>query len=123
VLLPVLAALPLALLAGTVLAITRYVSQRRELRANLASPEACRTMSKPCLAAPVSAAVLFIGSAPFLLAATVFARNAEPELRSLLPAGVLTGIALLLQWVGMQRIGDYLLARRAWRETRPPARP
>lgn len=123
VLLPVFAVMPLALLAATVLAVTHHIAERRELRENLASPAACRTMSKPRLGALVSAAVLFSGSAPFLLAGTVFARSPALELRSALPAGVLTGIALLLQWVGMQRIGDYLLARRAWRETRPPASP
>lgn len=119
--LPILAALPLGLLAGTVLALTRYVTQRRELHANLASLAACRTMSKPCLAAPLSAVVLFVISAPLLALATQLA--AKDGAGSWPGIAVLTGLALLPQWVGMQRIGDYLLARRAWRETRPPASP
>lgn len=119
--LPIMAALPLGLLAGTVLAVTRHVSQRRELRANLASPAACRTMSKPCLAAPVSAMVLFVISVPLLALATQLA--ARDGSGSWPGIAVLTGLALLPQWVGMQGIGDYLLARRAWRESRASARP
>ncbi|MCB9933540.1 MAG: hypothetical protein H6841_08980 [Planctomycetes bacterium] len=123
VLLTVLAFMPLAILAGTVLAVTHHVLQRRELRANLASPAACRTMSKPCPAAVVSAAVLFIFSAPLLMAATVLAERANSDVRSWLPFAAPLFVALVCQWVGTQRLGDYLLARQAWREIHPPASP
>ncbi|MCB9892815.1 MAG: hypothetical protein H6839_00030 [Planctomycetes bacterium] len=125
-LLALLAITPVAAVVMIVRGLLREHAERRDLRECLESPRFCRMMDRPSPAGLVSAAVMFICAAPFLLIAMLLVKpipgaSSPPGPAIWVGVAGLIGGSLFLQWIGMLRISDYLLARRAWKEGRRPA--
>jgi hypothetical protein len=127
--------LPVIAVVAIARGLAREYVERRDLRRCLESPAFCRMMSKPSLAGLVPAVGMFICAAPFLLIATMLVAplhwpSSRPEPWYWAGVAGLVAGSLFLQWIGMLRVGDYLLARRGWLEARreevsntPPANP
>ncbi len=116
-LLAVLGMIFLLIVKTAVFGVIEYVHDRRRMRRQLGDPAASRLLGKPDAAHIVVGAFLLCGRLGLLLFAPTLVSQAEnADARMYVGAGSFA-MALWFQLVGLQRIGDYFHARRAWRES------
>lgn len=117
-LLGVLGMIALLIVKTIVFGVIEYVGARRFLRRQLSDAASCRLRGRPDPADIAVGGFLLFGSLLFLLFAVTVLNFAEDTVTRAWVASGVFAMALGFQIVGLQRIGDYFLARRAWKETR-----